>query len=222
MEAKMDASFTDHVNVPHVADGLEQLILDEIAKQARLNTTLLVLDLPCGDGRRAAEMARLGATVLASDNPEQAPVVAGHALAAEVREQVRFLPCRLECDPLPFDADTQFDLIFCHCGLSFLPYAEAQKLLIRLLKFLRIGGKLFVTVHGLYSDLGKGYKDYNRPIDTRFCPLAPAVAKCYDIKDKICLYSERDLLRTLIEIGSGVLQTFTSTHGAVKGVAVRV
>jgi len=206
----------------NVIDGLEQLILDEITKQARLNASLLVLDLPCGDGRRAAEMARLGATVLASDVPSLASSVTGRALAAEVSELVSFQPCCLECDPLPFDASTQFDLIFCHCGLSFIPYAEARRLLTRLLKSLRIGGKLFVTMYGLYSDLGEGYKDYNHPIDTRFCALAPAAAKCYDIKGKICLYSERDLLRMLIEIGSGVLKTFTSTHGAVKGVAVRI
>jgi len=205
-----------------VIDGLEQLILDEITKQTRLNASILVLDLPCGDGRRAAEMARLGATVLAADVPSQAATVTGRALATGVGEQVSFRPCRLECDPLPLDAKTPFDLIFCHCGLNFLPYAEARELLTRLLKSLRIGGKLFVTVHGLYSDLGEGYKDYNHPIDTRFCALAPTTAKRYNIKDKICLYSERDLLRALIEIGGGVLRTFTSTHGAVKGVAVRI
>lgn len=218
MEAKMGR----RANATRVTDGLEQLALDEITRQIRLNTTFRVLDLPCGDGRRAAEMARLGAAVLASDEARQASDVAGRVLAAGVGGLAHFQPCVLGHDPLPLDPDAPFDLVFCHCGLNFLPYTEARQVLARLLKSLRIGGKLFVAMHGLYSGLGEGYRDYSQPIETRFCPLAPAAAKCYGIKGDLCLYSERDLLRALIGIGSGVLQTFTTTYGAVKGVAVRV
>ncbi|MDR1647683.1 MAG: class I SAM-dependent methyltransferase [Zoogloeaceae bacterium] len=182
----------------------------------------LVLDLPCGDGLRAAEIARAGAKVLASDAENHADQVAGNALAGDVRKQVDFVPCRLGLDPLPVKANQPLDLVFCHYGLSFIPYAETYKILLTLLKSLRIGGKLFVALHGLHSALGEDYHDHDVPIESRFCGLSPAVAKCYGIRKKICLYSERDLMRLLITTGGGVLRTFTSTHGAVKGVMVRI
>ncbi|MDR2165329.1 MAG: class I SAM-dependent methyltransferase [Zoogloeaceae bacterium] len=218
----MDSGLTNHAGTLFVTDGLERLILDEIVMRVRVNALPLILDIPCGDGRRVMEMARLGASVLAADVVGQSAVVTGRALASKVNDRVHFLPCRLGRDPLPVDAGTQLDLVFCHYGLSFLPFPEARRVLTGLLKSLRIGGKLFVAVHGLHSALGEGYRDQDQPIETRFCPLAPAAAECYGIREKVCLYSERNLLSLLIEIGGGVLRTFTSTHGAVKGVAVRV
>ncbi|MDR2678098.1 MAG: class I SAM-dependent methyltransferase [Zoogloeaceae bacterium] len=218
----MDSDVIRHAQTPPVTDGLEQLILREISTRRRANMPSLVLDFPCGDGLRAVEMARAGATVLAADAENLADQVAGNALAGNVREQVNFVPCRLGLDPLPIKANQPLDLVFCHYGLSFMPYAETCKILLALLKSLRIGGKLFVSMHGLHSALGEDYRDHDAAIESRFCTLSPAVAKCYGIRKKICLYSERDLMRLLITTGGGVLHTFTSTHGAVKGVTVRI
>jgi SAM-dependent methyltransferase len=218
----MDSNAIWHAQIPPVTDGLEQLILREISTRRRANIPSLVLDLPCGDGLRAAEMARAGALVLAADAKNLEDQVVGNALAGNVQEQVDFIPCRLGLDPLPVRANQSLDLVFCHYGLSFMPYAEACKILLTLLKFLRIGGKLYVAMHGLHSVLGEDYHDHDVAIESRFCALSPAVAKCYGIRKKICLYSERDLMRLLITTGGGVLRTFTSTHGAVKGVVVRI
>jgi SAM-dependent methyltransferase len=215
----MDSGFFSGAHVPVVADELEQLALEEIARRVRLDTAPRVLDLPCGKGRRTVEMAKLGAEVLAAGDASLKNGVQGLALAAAVADKVRFHTVKLGHGPLPGAA---FDLVFCHHGINFLPYEKAAQTLRHLLKSLHIGGKLFVSAYGLHSALSEGYEDADKPVAERFCRLAPAEAKCYGIEGPVCLYTERNLVTLLIEIGSGVLRTFTSTHGTVKGIAVRI
>ena len=87
---------------------------------------------------------------------------------------------------------------------------------------LKIGGKLYLSILGLHSELGDGYAGAERILSERFCELDPRMAAKYDIPGPVCLYSERNLFTLLLEAGASVLRTFTSTHGNVKGIAVRV
>ena len=85
-----------------------------------------------------------------------------------------------------------------------------------------IGGKLYLSVLGLHSELGHGYADAVQPIEQRFAELAPALREKYGIRQPVCLYSERNLFMLLLEAGTSVLLTLTTTYGNVKGIAVRV
>jgi 2-polyprenyl-3-methyl-5-hydroxy-6-metoxy-1,4-benzoquinol methylase len=214
----MDSSFANNF-VPAVADALEQLSLQEIARRVRANAPPLVLDVPCGDGHHVVAMARLGAHVLAGDRPEHENAVCGRALAAGVKERVDFAALQ------PGDAQRlpgPFDIVFCHHGIHRLPYAEARQAVRGLVRAMRIGGKLFISAYGLHSALGDAYADQEKPVEQRFAHLAPAVAEAYHISGPVCLYTERNLVTLLFEAGASVIKTFTSTHGTVKGVAVRV
>ncbi|MDR0735996.1 MAG: class I SAM-dependent methyltransferase [Zoogloeaceae bacterium] len=206
-------------SVPQVADELEQLVLREIALRARSNMPTCVLDLRCGEGRHSVSMAELGARVLAADAPELSGPVKNRALAAGVGGSIRFAPIKKLPEDLP---QGPFDLAFCHHGISCLPYAAARQTLHAALKSLRIGGKLFISAYGLHSTLGENYAGVNMPIEQRFCKLTPTLARNYNIQDPVCLYSERNLVTLLFEIGGSVLRSFTTTHGTVKAVAVRV
>jgi SAM-dependent methyltransferase len=203
---------------PQVVDELEQLMLREIAMRVRGDTTPYVLDMRCGEGRHAVTMASLGARVLAADAPEQETHVRNRALASGCADRVDFLPLDIP-DGLP---EGPFDLIFCHHGIHRLPYPKARQVLRHLVKSMRVGGKLFISAYGLHSALGEGYADAEAPIEERFSELAPAIAKRYNIKGPVCLYSERNLVTLLFEAGGSVLRSFTTTHGAIKSVAVRV
>ncbi|MDR2624922.1 MAG: class I SAM-dependent methyltransferase [Zoogloeaceae bacterium] len=206
-------------NTPQVADELEQLVLREIALRARSNMPTCVLDLRCGEGRHSVNMAELGARVLAADAPEWSKPVKNQASAAGVGERIQFAPIKSLPEDLP---QGPFDLAFCHHGVSCLPYTAARQSLHAVLKSLRIGGKLFISAYGLHSALGENYADASAPIEQRFCKLAPALAKSYNIPEAVCLYSERNLVILLFEIGGSVLRSFTTTHGTVKAVAVKV
>ena len=103
-----------------------------------------------------------------------------------------------------------------------MPYPEARRIVRRLLLKLKIGGKIYVSVLGLHSELGDGYAGRETLVESRFGDLAAPLAAKYDIAGPVCLYSERNLFMLLLEAGASVLRTLTTTHGSVKGIAVRV
>ena len=79
-----------------------------------------------------------------------------------------------------------------------------------------------MTTYGIHSELSQNYPHIELPVQDRFCPIAPNIAKKYDIKEPICLYSERDLILLLIETGCSVLRSWISSYGNVQSVAVRI
>ncbi|MGB4467919.1 MAG: class I SAM-dependent methyltransferase [Azovibrio sp.] len=214
----MDPQFNRNF-VPMVSDELERLILQEIAHRGRANADSEVLDLPCGEGHHAVAMAKLGARVLAADQSSRETTVRGRALASAVGDRVDFAAAGLREGPLPAGP---FDLVFCHHGIYRLAYPEARRVVRALLKSLRIGGKLFISAYGLHSALGEGYADAEKAVEERHSCLTPALASAYNITEPVCLYTERNLVTLLFEAGGSVLKTFTTTHGTVKGVAVRL
>ncbi|MDR0996567.1 MAG: class I SAM-dependent methyltransferase [Zoogloeaceae bacterium] len=207
--------------IPVVDDELEQRILWEIARQVRfLGEAPLVLDTPAGNGRHARAMAALGAQVIAADAAQHRDLICANAQTEGLNQRVDFAAWTFGNGAPPV-GERPYDFIFCHHSISLLPYAEAVTATRQLLKSLKIGGKLFISAYGLHSALADGYPG-NTAIEERFAPLPAATAKRYDIEGPVCLYSERDLVMFLIRTGAGILNTFTSTHGNVKGIAERL
>ena len=203
-----------------VHDELENLAFTEIVKRRRFGGSQSALVVPAGKGDLALEMARLGSQVTAADNAGSCGELERRALSSGLKDEVRVVVATLDdLQTLPTDP---YDIVFCRRGLCSLPYEEACRTVRNLLLRLRIGGKLFLSVLGLHSELGEGYGGRDQMTKQRFAPLAPQMATKYNIDAPVCLYSERDLFLLMLESGASVLRTFTTTHGNVKGVAVRV
>lgn len=205
-----------------VDDELDRSAIDEITRRDRLGDRVTALELDCGTGDQALRMAQAGAFVLAVDRDDRKSALAEAARSLELGSRVAFMQMSTTCSdtaPLP---GAPFDVVVCHRGLSPLPYAEALTLVRRLLMMTRTGGKLYFTAYGLHSELGDHYPDRDKRVQRRHSPLAPEVAAKYGIAGPICLYSERDLFVLLFEAGASILKTFTTTHGSVKAIAVRV
>lgn len=202
-------------------DELERLAFEEIVKRRRFGNTVRSLVIPAGNGDLAVAMAKLDCKVTAADEPDLERAINGRALAAGLKDNISFFPSALQQVP-EVVTDQPFDLIVCRRGLCAVPYDEARTLVHRLLLQLKIGGKLYISLLGLNSELGDDYPGRDELLADRFGPLSPRMAEKYDIHRPVCLYSERNLFSLLLESGASVLRTFTSTHGNVKGVAVRV
>lgn len=205
-------------------DQLDQLAIAEITKRAPNADPPEVLQIDCGDARLGIRLAKMGANVLAVDrslrdgDALQAPVA-----ALGLGRWFHFLewnPAQCMTGALP--EGSPFDLIVCTNTLSAFPYRQAHDLLRCLSSITRIGGKLFLSAYGLHSELGESYADESKPVRQRFAPLAAPIARKYGVEAPVCLYSERDLFLLLFEAGLTVVRTFTTTHGNVKAVAVRV
>lgn len=199
---------------------LERFALDEVARRLRFDNEVSALDYPCGDGSFAARLASQGARVVACDLATQAQSVKGRSLSQGVGDAVRFVPMTQPTDEaLP---EGPFDLVVCRQGIAHLPYAQAKLLIRRLLKTLNIGGKLFVFTYGLHSELGDAYPAAQSLVEDRFAELEGPVAERYGITGPLCLYTERNLITLMFEAGGSVLRSFTTTHGSVATIAVKV
>lgn len=202
-------------------DENERLALEECVKRQRVDQRVSVFVIPTGHCELAAKFARLGAQVTAADAQALQRDVEGRILAAGLRDEIRYCACTLA--DLPADLPGEpYDIIFLRHGLCGMPYEQARTVVRQLLLKLRIGGKLYISILGLNSELSDGYAHSSLPIDQRFTQLAPSLAKRYDIDGPVCLYTERNLFMLLLEAGASVLRTLTTTYGNVKGVAVRV
>lgn len=202
-------------------DEIERFALEECIKRQRVDHRVAVMVWPTAHCELAVKFAKLGARVTAADRQVNHQDVKGRILASGHSEEIRF--ATLELPDIPEDLpDEPYDIIVIRYGLGHLPYAEARKAIRQFMLKLRIGGKLYVSILGINSELGDGYEDHGKVVEDRFCNLSPAMIKKYNIKGKVCLYSERNLFLLLLEAGASVLRTLTTTYGNVKAVAVRV
>lgn len=197
---------------PETSCELEQWALAQIAKQRRFGETVRAMACGVGAQGHALRMAEAGARVLLlSDQPAPPHVDIVQLPAAAIADPEA---------PLPLEP---FDLILDQRTLSGLRYDDARRALRRRMQRLKIGGKLFISLYGIHSELGDNYADSGKLIGERFAPLAPALAGRHGIDGPVCLYSERNLFSLLMEAGGAVIKTATSALGEqVRGVAARV
>jgi len=201
-------------------DAIQQLALEECAKRQRIDHSVSVLVLPGGQCKLAVRFAQLDAQVTVADVVARQREIEGRILATGLAN-IHFTPTELPGPP-ETDSGAPYDIIVLRRGLCSMPYAQGKVLIRQLMRKLKIGGKLYLSILGLHSELGEGYPGREQSIYERYSKLSPAMARKYDIRTEVCLYSERDLFLLLLESGASVLRTMTTTWGNVKAVAVRV
>lgn len=216
MDNHLSANFLDLA-----ADELQRLAVEEVLKRHLVERDVRALIYPAGKCELSYEMAQHGIKVTAVDELPWAAACQKRIDKEKLGDWITFAPGSLNDLDHEFPNEP-FDVVVCRRGLCSLPYGEAKVALRKLLRKLRIGGKLYISLLGIHSELGDDYAGNEHSIKDRYFPLSPARAKKYGIEGPLCLYSERDVFLLLLEAGASVLRTFTSTHGSVKAVAVRV
>lgn len=200
--------------LPAPSCEVDQWVLTELGKRQRSGETVSALLVGIGADDQAVRMAEAGARVLLFSDRDPAEHL------NIVRQPLASLASLHTAEPpLPLQP---FDLILSQRSLSTLRYDEALIAVRRFLQRLKIGGKFFISLYGIHSDLGDGYPDGSKLVGERLAPVAPEIAERYDLRAPLCLYSERNLFALLMEAGGVVLKTSTSALGHVRGVAARI
>ena len=197
--------------IPAPTCEVDQWVLTELARRQRSGEKVTAMLIGIGAEDQALRMAEAGARVLLfSDREPFGHVDIVHQPVATFADAEAALPLE------------PFDIILSQRSLSPLRYADAKQSVRRYLQRLKIGGKLFISLYGIHSDLGENYADGSKLVDDRLAPVTPEQAKRYGLTAPVCLYSERNLFSLLMEAGGAVLKTSTSALGHVRGVAARI
>lgn len=200
--------------LPAPSCEVDQWVLTELGKRQRSGATVSALLVGIGAEDQAERMADAGAQILlfSDRDPVEHLNIVRQPLAS-------LASLHMAETPLPLQP---FDIILSQRSLSALRYDEALVAVRRFLLRLKIGGKFFISLYGIHSDLGDGYPDGSKLVGERLAPVAPEVAERYGLTAPLCLYSERNLFALLMEAGGVVLKTSTSALGHVRGVAARI
>lgn len=190
---------------------LDQWALQEVIRRRRSGEPVTAAAIGVGAHDQALRMAQAGARVLLfSDLPRHSHV------------NIEQVPANTPIggnDALPLEP---FDLMLCQRNLSSLRYEEARHQLRRIAQRLKIGGKIFISLWGIHSELGEEYADGEKLVTERHCPVASQFVERYGLPDPVCLYSERNLFSLIMEAGCAVIKTSTSALGHVRGIAARI
>lgn len=192
---------------------LDEMARKEVVKRRRLGNDVSAMVFGRDVGELAILLADSGAQVVVDAPAKKLPARAG------LRTQAVSLAA---LPPVATFPEAPFDVIVGQFALHSLPYAQAQQALCRLTQMLKIGGKLYLSTYGLHSMLGDHYPDSGKLVEERFAELPAALADLYGLPGPICLYSERNLITLLFQVGTPVLQNATGAIGNIRAVAVRI
>lgn len=197
--------------IPAPTCELEQWSLAEIAKRRRAGEAVTSMLIGVGAETQALRMAEAGSRVLLLTDTDSIAHI--NIMSAPTKAFVE------TSSPLPLEP---FDIILSQRNLCTMRYAQALVTLRAEMRHLKIGGKLFISLYGIHSELGDNYPDGGKLVTERLAPVAPGPAKRHGLTEPVCLYSERNLFSLLMEAGGAVLKTSTSALGHVRGVAARI
>jgi cyclopropane fatty-acyl-phospholipid synthase-like methyltransferase len=96
------------------------------------------------------------------------------------------------------DFPKNIDFVYSARFLHYLTYEEAEDLFRKFSKNMKKNGKVFITVSGINSDIGKDYSCKKNEISKRNCFLSKSNQKRFEIKEKVTLY-KKDELENLIK-----------------------
>ncbi len=180
------------------------------------------LDMACGTGAHAGRMAEAGARVTAAD------LFAEYALHVERVRQAANLPEeKLRFEQLDLRAlpnripGAPFDVISVQRSLHHLRFGEAVEALKTLRENLGAGGRIYLSVAGLPSELSDGYPMAEAPIEERFGLVHPRVRDKHELRRPVCLYSSSDVRRLMSEAGLEVHSLWISRRGHIKTIGRR-
>jgi len=129
-------------------------------------------------------------------------------------EKFIFLPTDVKLlETLPTQ---HFDFVVVQRMIHYLRYQDALELLAKLKQNTPL--KLFISVTGLESDVGRNYRDRSKPVRDRFAPIKHGDQEIFSITEPVCLYTPEEFAVLIQEAGWEIEGLWVSAFGNVKAI----
>jgi SAM-dependent methyltransferase len=106
--------------------------------------------------------------------------------------------------------------------LHYLRFEESRRVLARVIRRIEKGGRLFLSLSGINSPIGKDYEHRDFPVEKRFCLPSREVMEKFKIDVPICLYDIEDLRRLLDGFPVREVKLRITAFGNVEGIFEKV
>jgi SAM-dependent methyltransferase len=106
--------------------------------------------------------------------------------------------------------------------LHYLRFEESRRVLARVIRRMEKGGRLFLSLSGINSPIGKDYEHRDFPVEKRFCLPSREVMEKFKIDVPICLYDTEDLRRLLDGFPVREVKLRITAFGNVEGIFERI
>jgi SAM-dependent methyltransferase len=190
-------------------DDLDRLLLRQSSMEKAT-----VLDLGCGSGGMSFKLGEAGAKVFAVDIEDYSKEFSIKLdLQPELKGKIQFIHDDMNNLASILRGQT-FDYCLFQRSLHYLSYEAAVSLLHDLNKL--VTDKMFISVTGLESDIGKSYPARTAVLSKRFAKLLPEEAKKFSIQAPLCLYQKEEFVDLLEQTGWKIDSISTSAFGNHK------
>jgi SAM-dependent methyltransferase len=106
--------------------------------------------------------------------------------------------------------------------LHYLRFEESRRVLARVIRRMEKGGRLFLSLSGINSPIGKDYEHRDFPVEKRFCLPSREVMEKFKIDVPICLYDIEDLRRLLDGFPVKEVKLRSTAFGNVEGIFEKI
>jgi len=106
--------------------------------------------------------------------------------------------------------------------LHYLKFEESRRVLAKVIRRMEKGGRLFLSLSGINSPIGKDYEHRDFPVEKRFCFPSREVMEKFKIDVPICLYDIEDLRRLLDGFPVREVKLRNTAFGNVEGIFEKI
>lgn len=180
-------------------------------------TSKTAIDIGCGKGAQGVRFASVGVNTTLVDKLDMNKTIADLNSFFDIGE-VTYIQKDIR-NVCKAELSSDLGLIYSQRFFHYLTFDEARVVLNRLTSQLCNGGKVFLSMSGLNSELSEGYSDKNTEIQNRYSTLSEKMAEKHKIHNKVCLYSEQETKHLLQDVGLQIQTITESDFGNIKVIA---